>query len=280
MLTTADAPDRRRPWALATLPPFPATALRILETLSKDDVNVRDVVEWVQTDPAFAAELLRVANSALYGFSYQIQSVHHATVTLGLEFVKSLAMTVAMRAYVKTALRVPALRRCWRHSLATAVLSKELAQACGVRPEELYTAALLHDVGRIGLLAAYPAEYANVLAVSAEHSFDLLQSERDLFDVDHCEAGEWLAKEWRFPRELVEVAAHHHDEPAPGAPLLTLVSLACRMADTLDFGAIRAHKTWTLEEIREHLPEHARSGVRFDLDALKSAVTARIETLN
>jgi HD-like signal output (HDOD) protein len=93
-----------RPWALSTPPPFPAIAMKVLELLGKEDVDVRQVVRWLQADPIFSSEMLRVANSALYGTSRQIRSVHHATLTLGLDFVKALAVTVGLRAYVKSAI--------------------------------------------------------------------------------------------------------------------------------------------------------------------------------
>lgn len=273
-----EAAPAPRPWALGTLPPFPAVALKILEELAKEDFETRQIVRLAESDPAFAAELLRVANSALYGFSYQIRSVHHAAVTLGMDFVRALAMTVAMRTYLKTAMRLPVLRRCWRHSLACAVLSSELAPVCRVPGDSAYTAGLLHDIGRIGLLAAYPAEYANLLTVTLENSFDLLHCERELFDVDHCEAGAWLAREWRLPEELVDIAATHHEEPRKECSLMTAVRLGCLLADALDFSVLPRRGKYEFDEIVERLP----APERFDRDAdeLRTSVTRRIDALN
>src|SRR5205823_15038432 len=87
------------------------------------------------------------------------------------------------------AMKAPLLRRCWSHSLACGMFSQELATACFMKADEAYTAGLLHAIGRLGLLAAYPVEYANVLNVAVEYSFDVLHCERELFDIDHCEAG-------------------------------------------------------------------------------------------
>jgi putative nucleotidyltransferase with HDIG domain len=242
------------------------------------------VVRWLQADPVFAGEMLRVANSALYATSGQIRSVHQATITLGLDFVKALAVTVGMRAYVKSAIKEPILRRCWTHSLACGMLSQELAAACFMKSDEAYTAGLLHDLGRLGLLAAYPVEYANLLNVAVDNSFDVLECERDLFDVDHCQAGAWLAEQWKLPPELVAIAAHHHDNPPPGAPnqkldLLTLVRLACRMADALDFAVISARQTSTVEEILERLPQPAKLRFPKDIESLKTKVDDRIQAL-
>jgi putative nucleotidyltransferase with HDIG domain len=252
-----------------------------MEVLTREDPSVKEVTGIIKTDPAFTSELLRVANSALYGFSYQINTVQHAIVTLGLEFVKALSMTVAMRSYLKQAMRLPALRRCWRHSLASALLSEELATACQVPADGAYTGGLLHDIGRLALLVAYPKEYANLLEVSAENSFDLLATERDLFDVDHCEAGLWLSAEWKLPKELIQVICNHHDAPQPGNfDLAALVRQACRLADVMDFGVIRYRKPPSLEEIREELPEPGRTRFNPDMEWLKSMVAMRIDALD
>jgi len=276
--------DNARPWALSTPPPFPAIAMKVLEVLGQEDVDVRLIVRWLQADPVFSGEMLRVANSALYSSSGEIRSVHQATIALGLDFVKALAVTVGLRAYVKSAMKAPVLRRCWTHSLACALLSQELATACVLKGDEAYTAGLLHDIGRLGLLAAYPSEYANVLNVAVEYSFDVLHCERELFDIDHCEAGAWLAEQWKLPAELAAIAAHHHDPPAAlnssAKPnLITIVQLGCRLADTLDFSVIKSGNTWTLEQVLKHLPEAAKSRFPQDAEALKKKVADKVETL-
>ena len=258
--------------------------MKVLELLGQEDVDVRQVVRWLQSDPVFSGEMLRVANSALYGTYGQIRSVHQATITLGLDFVKALAVTVGLRAYVKSAVKAPVLRRCWTHSVATAILSQELATACFMKGDEAYTAGLLHDIGRLGLLAAYPVEYANVLNVAMDYSFDVLHCEKELFDVDHCEAGAWLAEQWKLPAELGDIAAHHHKQPpAPGAKdkpnLLTIVELGCRMADALDFSVIKIRECWPLEQLLEYLPEAARLRFPKDTEALKTKVNDRVHIL-
>lgn len=279
MSPTATVPEKK-PWALSTLPPFPAVALKVLEELSKEEFETRQVVRWIESDPAFTAELLRVANSALYGFSHQIPSVHRAAMTLGADFVKALAMTVAMRTYLKTALRLPVLRRCWRHSLACGVLAGELCSATRGASDSAYTAGLLHDIGRMGLLATYPAEYANILGVSTEHSFDLLHCEHELFDIDHCEAGAWMAREWKLPTELIDIAARHHEEFDRENTLLNSVRLACRMADALGFSVIQDRSLDDFLGLMGRLPPESRSRFPETFEELKAMVVSRIDALN
>ncbi len=275
-----------RPWALSTPPPFPAIAMKVLELLGHEDsVDVREVVRWLQADPVFSGEMLRVANSALYGLRTEIRSVHQATINLGLDFVKAVAITVGLRACVKSAVKAPILRRCWTHSMACGILAQELATACFMKGDEAYTAGLLHDIGRMGLLAAYPLEYANVLSVAVEYSFDVLHCEKELFDIDHCEAGAWMVEQWKLPAMLANIAAHHHDDlpPAPAKQkpdLLTIVELACRLADSLDFGAIKTTgDAWPPEKVVSYLPEAAQQRFPKDLEALKARVNDRVQAL-
>jgi putative nucleotidyltransferase with HDIG domain len=279
MSSTIAIPDTK-PWALSTLPPFPAVALKVLEELSREEFELKQVVRWIESDPAFTAELLRVANSALYGFSQEIQSVHHAAMTLGSDFVKALAMTVAMRTYLKTALRQPSLRRCWRHSLACAVLAGELSAASRRGPDAAYTAGLLHDIGRIGLLAAYPAEYSNLLSVSAEHSFDLVHCENELFDIDHCRAGAWMAREWKLPAGLAAIAEHHHEEPTEEPTVLNTVRISCRLADSLGFSVIQERSTDDYLDLMARISPEARANLPACYEDLKSKVVTRIDALN
>jgi putative nucleotidyltransferase with HDIG domain len=226
----------------------------------------------------FAAEVLRVANSALFGGFQKITTIQKSVVILGLDFVKGLAITVGMRAYIRSPLRFSILRSCWNHSLATALLSQELAVACGLPGSEAYTAGLLHDIGRIGLMACYPVEYGNMLSVSAEHAFDILQSERDLFDLDHCQAGAWLAAEWGLPPDIAVAAEHHHDEPnLHQLTVPSLVALGCRLADTLDFKVVGSQHISTLEEICACLPESARRRFDSNAEGLTERVKAQLD---
>jgi HD-like signal output (HDOD) protein len=279
-MTPTAADLKTKPWSLGLLPPLPAIALKVLEELSHEDFATGKVVRWIEADPAFTAELLRVANSAMYGSCYQIRSVHRAATTLGADFVKALAITVAMRIYLKTALRLPILRRCWRHSLACGILAEELSLATFDDVGAGYTAGMLHDVGRMGFLATYPAEYAALLGAPVERSVDLLHRERALFEVDHCEAGEWLARKWKLPLELETIAARHHDEPDQVASTLNRIRLACRLADALGFSVIQGESCDEYLGLMARLSSEARARFPDNFEYLKATIVRRIDALS
>jgi HD-like signal output (HDOD) protein len=244
-----------RPWALKTLPPFPQVAIRLLDLLSREDAAMKEIVELVRLDAAFGAELLRLANSAAFGFRHQIDSLSHAITLIGTERVRALAMTVAVGAYGRKAFSIAALKQCWHHSLATAFLTEELATACSINRERAYTAGLLRDIGCLGLLVGYPAEYSSLIAVANENALDILDVERAMFDIDHREAGRWLAEDWKFPEELRDIIATPDDEPIePPLRLSSIVRLASHLADTVGFQAVQPPNPWTFQDVQGKLP--------------------------
>jgi len=272
--------DDEKPWALRDLPPFPAVATRVLQLLAREDVPLEEVIRLIRADAAFSAGILRAANSALFGLKSQVETARHAVVVMGVDRVRAMTLTVALGSYLRAALRIEALRRCWRHSVACALLSEELAALCSLPEDRAFTAGLLHDLGRLALLVAYPAEYANVVLVSEENAFDLLQTERELFDIDHCEAGQWLMREWRLPQEYQEIAARHHRDLHPSRfGLLEAVSLGCRLADTLGYHVVKPEQFCTLDEVRAALPAAAQA--RFDLqpEALRTRIAGVVDSL-
>ena len=169
-----------------------------------------------------------------------------------------MATLVAVNRMVRASVRVGALRKVWIHSLATAVIAEEAARVARMERESAYTAGLLHNLGTLGMMSAYPDEYSRMLEVSDDFGFDLLTTERDLFEIDHCAAGAYLAQDWGFPDELAAVIATHHDEPVPGEfSLYNLIKVSWRLSDTLGYAAFSPDKQWSWEELIACLPNAA-----------------------
>jgi putative nucleotidyltransferase with HDIG domain len=266
-----------RPWALRDLPPFPQVALLVMDALARQDADTRRVSTLIEADSAFAAELLRIANSPLYGFTSRIESVRHAVVTLGLDAVRSLCTTVALRAFLKKSPRSPLMTKSWRHSVATAVLAERVAQCKGLRGDDIYTAGLLHDIGRLALLAAQPKEYnASVTAGSAA---ELIEKERGRFQMDHCEAGAILAGEWRFPDPLVAAVRDHHNPLEDAATLSSAIAAGCAIADELGFSLFDRRGSSRRVEILAALAPAARDRLEAQWPDLRLQVEARLRVV-
>jgi putative nucleotidyltransferase with HDIG domain len=243
-----------RPWAVKALPPFPAVALQLLELFDDDEAPMREVVTLLRIDPALCAEVLRLSNSALYGLSRRIDNVSHAVVLLGADAIKRLALTVAVGRFSSRFLRDPALRAFWDHSVACAFLAEQLAKHLNQPYDRAYTAGLLLDVGRLALLACHPDTYGSLLEAASEHGLDPLPCERRLFDTDHCAVGEWLARQWNLPDDLVAaIASHHTHEPADDSTL-SIVVAADRIADSLGFCVLGTPAPSAVDETIDLLP--------------------------
>lgn len=221
------------------LPPIPSVAVNLLGLLSKEEVSLAEVSSAVSTDAAIAAEVLRAANTAYYGIRGEVTSIRHATTLLGLARIRALAATIGLRRFLGQALKVPAVQRCWRHNLACAAAAEQMALRLGSGAADAYTAGLLHDVGRMALVVAHPKQYPALLDTAEARGQELLQLERDLLGMDHCEAGEWFTQQLMLPQVFQVVAGHHHRTGAVGpTEVLTRVAVACQLAEWMGFWVV------------------------------------------
>ena len=279
--TSPAPPESSTLWALENLPPFPAVATQLLRLVSDEDAQLGDIADLIATDPVFAADVLQIANSALFGLRFQVKTISHAIFVLGMERVKGISLTRALGDFLSPALRVEALRRCWRHSLAGAFLAERLARPCGIDADFAYTAGLLRDIGRLALLVKYPRPYANMLAVSLENGFDLMSTEQELFDIDHSQAGCWLTEKMQMPPELREVVGRHHEAPNGGPfGLVRLVRVADMMSDSLGFGALNLPHPPPFENALAELPDGSRGVLSPDPGELREEISSRMRTLD
>jgi HD-like signal output (HDOD) protein len=239
------------------------------------------VAELIADDPTFSARLLQCVNSALFGLTYPVTDVLQAISIIGLDRTRQLTVTLAAAIYGQSPLRTAELRRCWEHTVATAILADQIAQGYGAFTDSAYAAGVMHDIGRLGLLVAYPKEYERVIRDAASQYLDVLDFERDHFGVDHTEAGRLLAEHWGLPEDFIIVAGRHHD-PSEGreTDLLRIVHVACRLADTLGFEVSRPVKPIEVDTVLAELPTQARSRLLATADELHALVESRIRAFD
>jgi putative nucleotidyltransferase with HDIG domain len=266
------------PWALDDLPPFPWVARRLMATLAREDVDIAEVGKLIAAEPVFATRVLQLANSPLFALERQVRTISHAIILLGLDRVKAITFTRAMEDFVAPALNVKALRVCWQNSLAVALISEKLARAARMDADFAYVAGLLRDIGRLALLVKYPEPYANLLAVSGEEHYDLMMMERELFDIDHCEAGGWLMQQLPFPPELADVITTHHAKlNADRFRMVNLVQCADRLGDALGFGVLQDAARPAVADVLELVPESARTRLGDDSEQWKAEIGSRLQ---
>ena len=265
------------PWALRLVPPVPAVAQRLLAIVDREDVTAREVGDLVKMDPSFAAELLRFANSALFSLSREVKSLPHAVLMVGTDRVKTMATMVVLNRMVRAPARAAVLLKVWVHSLIAAIIAEEAARIVKFDSDAAYTAGLLHNLGTLGLMSAYPDEYSRMMEVSDDFGFDLLETERDLFEIDHCAAGAYMAQDWNFPDEIAAAIATHHDQPVNGEISLdNLIKVSWRLADALGFAAFSAQERWTWEELVAFLPNSDSSWLDESPEVAKAVLNHRL----
>jgi HD-like signal output (HDOD) protein len=277
----SDADDKYR--ALRRLPAFPAIATKLLRVLSHDDADIKQIVDLIRADAALSSELLRIVNSPVYGFPGRVSSIQNSVTLLGLTTVKSFALTVSMKGFLHTALRLDLLRRLWRHSLACGLLCEDLSVVCsasGGRDDRAYTAGLLHNIGSLGLFVAHPRTYGELLC-EAKVS-DLLDKEREAFGIDHTEAGGWLAQSWGLPDDIRQTVITHHQPPSQNDTfdLNDLVRVGVLLAGSLGFDVVVPAGSYAIADVRSFLPRSAQ--YRFDPDpsVMLARVTERLDAFD
>jgi putative nucleotidyltransferase with HDIG domain len=240
----------------------------LLASLDREDMQLDDLARRIGQDQAIAAKVLRLANSSFFGLQGKVASLVQAAVVLGVRNLRSLAIgagVVAPFAGLKTA--GFDLGQFWRHSVGVGACARTLAARADENGEFAFTAGLLHDIGRLVLIAGFPGEYAEVLRQRATNDAFLIDAERSALGIDHAEVGAALATRWKFPSPITAAVADHHAIRGDSTKLACLVHCADVMANALDFGAAPEalvppldHHAWGVlglgwEVLRESLPE-------------------------
>jgi HD-like signal output (HDOD) protein len=221
-------------------------------------VDTNEVADLISSDATFTARLLQRVNSAEFGFISDITNVRRAVALLGLDTTRQITLAHATAAYARGGLKTEAMRRSWQHTVATAVIAEEIARACEAFTSVAFTAGIMHDIGRLGLLVAYPDKYEGIMRNAAERCLDVLDFEEEVFGAHHAEAGRMLAEGWRLPADTALIAGRHHD-PCEGAELdlLRIVHVACSLADVLGYDFVKPLVPATASEVLAQLPPRA-----------------------
>ena len=265
---------------LCQLPVFRPVALKMLNLLASEKAEVRGIAGLLRTDPALSAEVLAVANSSFYGTPHRIDNLARAILVLGFERTRSLTLTVALRSFTRHPANPTIMQACWQHSMAAAVLAEELAPLYEIAKDHAYTAGLIHDVGRLGLLTAYGERYAPVFATRHNTPAGCLEFERNLFEMDHCQAGLWLTQRWGFPSDYSRVAGCHHGETRVAKKdAVSLTHTACLLADALGYPSVIIAEAPATAAIITQLPANPWSPYTFDAEQMKQRIARQIASV-
>ena len=217
---------------VTNLPVIPAATLKLLQLLENPTENTQAALDVIQTNAVLSAKLLRLCNSAAIGLRKPVASVEQAVFFLGFSEVQRLALALGIGGSLKRKPKGDEThgRELWHHSVVTAyavsLIASEIPEV-DVEPSVAFTAALMHDIGKLVLSEALTADMLAAVRGKMQSGQSQSDAERAVIGADHAEVGACLLASWRMPAALIEPVANHHApifQPAPG--LSVLVHLA------------------------------------------------------
>ncbi|HXW97648.1 MAG TPA: HDOD domain-containing protein [Gemmatimonadales bacterium] len=220
---------------------LPGVYLRLSAVVSDPRTSAADVGAVIAEDPGLTARLLKLVNSAMYGFPSRIETVSHAISIVGTAQLQDLALaTSVIRLFANVPESLVTMESFWRHSVACGVTARALAaRRREANVERYFVAGLLHDIGRPIMFMQVPEEARVAVLRSREGGEPLYEVEYALLGFDHSHVGQALLEQWKLPPSLREaVANHHHPDRSQRFPVETaVVHVADLLANALGLGS-------------------------------------------
>ena len=194
-------------------PGMPATSAKLLKILKNPESSATEIEEILKYDPGLTANILRLTNSAYFGIPSKVSSVKQAVLLLGRKRLTQLVMTMCMSTVMKKP--VPGYDlphgELWRHSVAVSVAAEQVVRALKIAgADEVFTAALLHDIGKL-ILGGFVQDDLHQIEAMAAKGIAFEVAEFIVLGTDHAQIGARILEKWSFPSDLVNAVGWHHD---------------------------------------------------------------------
>lgn len=193
---------------VSELRPLPAVAVRVLEIAENEQFSAHELAQAVSPDPALTAKVLRLANSAYYGFPRRISTVRDAVVLLGFRAVRSATLAACVIETLPGG-RSTDERQFWQFSVTVGMLAEVLARSTHRFSDEAFTAGVLHNIGRLALDHHRPEQFRRATTLARQEGITVAQAEESVLGFTDAEFGGALAMHWNFPELLVEAVTDH-----------------------------------------------------------------------
>ncbi|NPA40230.1 MAG: HDOD domain-containing protein [Thermodesulfobacteria bacterium] len=197
---------RRKLRKLEGLPTLPPIVQKLNVMIEDETVSINQIAEVIEKDQVITSKVLRLANSAFYGFPKKVSTVQNALMLLGINVVKILITTSSIFEILhKEDVGL------WEHSIGVAACTRIIAEKIELKePQEIATAGLLHDLGRVIERVAFKEDYEKI-AKMVEAGEDHIEAEKKVLGIDHAEMGAYLMRQWNLPDRLIESVDAHHE---------------------------------------------------------------------
>lgn len=208
------------------IPSMPHVIVKALNIIKDEDSGIKELANIISYDQALSTQVLKLVNSAYYGFSQQIISVNKAIGLLGMSQTKNIVLTVAMKSMLSTS----GGKELWQHSIKCGVAAEYLAKEFKLmNPDEAFMLGFLHDIGKILLHRKSPQLFQKANELS-ERGLDIIEAEEIFFKTNHADIGFYLASQWKLSIIVANAIKYHHN-PLKSS-MLNVASLVY-FADTL-----------------------------------------------
>jgi len=225
---------------LGELPPLPQVATRVIRISADSDTSTDQLQNLIRTDQALTSQILKVANSAMFGRMREVTTLTQAILTLGFSTTRSVVLASSVKNLFTRGPVGLQERILWEHALVTALTGSAFSKAMRFPiAEEVFLAGLMHDIGKSVMILKFPESYGALLRRLQEEGGDGLSLELDTFGFDHAMVGEALLASWNIAEGIEAVARWHHDPLQAGMEhqrLVALVALGNQMAFDLQVG--------------------------------------------
>jgi HD-like signal output (HDOD) protein len=276
--------------SIQDLPTIPAVAMKINQLLKSKTAGSSDIGTIIAKDQNITVKLLKLVNSSYYGLPRTVGSISDAVSYLGGNILSQIVLSIGVLSTFEGKGKSGLDRKgFWSHGIAVAALSKSIAKEKKLIkiPEEAFTAGLLHDLGIIAMDHAVPELYKMVLDKSKSEKIPLVPIEKDLLTVTHGQVGEWVARNWELPLNIIVAILYHHDKPSERQgkaksddPIVDVVSVADYMSHLIGFGfAAEPEVIKPDPEVFERAGFTEESAEKF-AQGLKSSIQAAVNVLN
>ncbi len=220
--------------SIKDLPTLPTAIAEILQVANNPSASAGDLQVVIGKDPPLASKVLKIANSAMFGFSRRIESIQQAVVAIGFRRIRSVASAMAVAPVFRTdetgLLNGPML---WAHSTAAGMWTQEIARASRYQETDLvFTAGLLHDIGILILNQFAHESYQATLTMLKSENIPLHEAEQKMLGTTHERVGAALCAKWMLPAGLTQIISYHHSETAPVDPAAQILAMADYLAVT------------------------------------------------
>ncbi len=197
---------------VGNMPSLPTIFYEIREAVDDPHSTSGKIGDIISKDQSLAARLLRLSNSAFYGFPRSIDTISEAVTMIGLRQVRDLALaTCVIQCFEDLPPDFVTVEEFWIHNISCGIAAKLIAAETGLRDtERLFVSGLLHDIGRALMYIKLPEESLLIFNLCNERESLEHKVEPEVLGFDHSDLGACLLETWQLPKSLIEAVEHHH----------------------------------------------------------------------